>query len=281
MKYEYNYVLLRYVHDIVSGEFVNVGVVLVAPKLRYFGAICTRRYKRISQFFTGLSGKNYREVASNIQSRIEQLAERASDSLDFGAFPKTADRLVREVLPWDDSSFQISPLMGGVSESNQMQDLIEELYERFVDKYERHQERRTRSDDDVWRSFRSALDKRHITAHFRSSLIRASHYEFEFKHSFRNGRLHVCQPISFDLAESHEIVEKAIQWYGRIQQLQDGGEQFKAYLLLGQPGYPDLRAAFQNAKEILSEVSVEKELIGEDQAEEFSQHLGGEIARHQ
>jgi Protein of unknown function (DUF3037) len=40
------YTVLRYVHDIATGEFVNVGVVVYAPKVRYLQAemrfICGR-----------------------------------------------------------------------------------------------------------------------------------------------------------------------------------------------------------------------------------------------
>jgi hypothetical protein len=39
MKLAYTYPLLRYVHDVASGEFANVGVVLFSPNARYAGAL--------------------------------------------------------------------------------------------------------------------------------------------------------------------------------------------------------------------------------------------------
>jgi hypothetical protein len=38
-QYSYTYTVLRYVHDVTSGEFVNVGVALHAPQARYLGAL--------------------------------------------------------------------------------------------------------------------------------------------------------------------------------------------------------------------------------------------------
>lgn len=44
MKTAYTYTVLRYVHDTTTGEFVNVGVALYAPELRYASALCRTTY---------------------------------------------------------------------------------------------------------------------------------------------------------------------------------------------------------------------------------------------
>jgi hypothetical protein len=38
MKATYSFVVLQYAHDVVSGEFVNVGVAVYAPEAKYIGA---------------------------------------------------------------------------------------------------------------------------------------------------------------------------------------------------------------------------------------------------
>ena len=48
-QHSYTYAVLRYVHDVTSGEFVNVGVALYAPQARYLGALCRTIYGRLSQ----------------------------------------------------------------------------------------------------------------------------------------------------------------------------------------------------------------------------------------
>jgi len=42
MKPQYSFTIVRYVHDVVGGEFVNVGVVLYAPDQDYVDAMCTK-----------------------------------------------------------------------------------------------------------------------------------------------------------------------------------------------------------------------------------------------
>ena len=61
MKTKFNYVVLRYVHDVISGEFVNFGIVMVAPDVFFAKAICTPKYL-ISRFFQGVFGKHFNDV---------------------------------------------------------------------------------------------------------------------------------------------------------------------------------------------------------------------------
>lgn len=276
MKTEFSYVVLRYVHDVVSGEFANVGVIVVAPRIRFARALCTQRYQRISQFFPGASGKHVREVSSYIQERIDEIADEIAGKQLVG-FPRDADEFAGQVLPKDDSSFQTSGLQGGVAEGGQMEQTVEDLFERFVEKYEKIQERKTRTDNDVWRPFKRALDSKRLSAQLAPYVVRSPHCEFEFQKTFRNGRLHVCAPISFDLASESEISDKALLWFGRIQQLSESKEKFKSYFLLGKPCNASLVSAFQNAQAILQDVDTEKAVYTEEAVDEFAAKVAEEL----
>src|SRR5260370_9200482 len=247
MKTEFSYVILRYVHDVVSGEFANVGIVLVAPKTRFAGAVCTQRYQRVSQFFQGASGKHVRDVNSYIQRRIDEISERLSANSVLSSFPRDASEFAQQVLPKDDSSFQTSELRGGLADASGIEKVLEELFDRFVERYERTLERRTRTDDEVWRPFKRALDTKRLSSHLKPYFLKAPHCEFGFTRGFKNGRLHVCQPISFDLASEEQISEKALLWFGRVEQLHESSEEFKAYFLLGKPSATSLASAFRDA----------------------------------
>ena len=56
---KYSYTVLRYVHDTMTGEFVNVGVALHAPEAGYLSAICRTTYRRVSAAFPGLKGEHF------------------------------------------------------------------------------------------------------------------------------------------------------------------------------------------------------------------------------
>lgn len=280
MKTKINYVVLRYVHDVVSGEFVNFGIVLIAPDVFFAKAICTPKYQRISKFFQGVSGKHFRDVSTYIQTKMDQVVGNFATQISPSNFPATAQELIGEVLPKDDSSFQVSELKGGVAERERLEELARDLYERFVEKYDRVQQTKAKTEEDVWRSFRSALDRSGLTSVFAPHVIQSPHCDFEFKKVFRNGRLHVCQPISFDLSSEDQISEKALLWFGRMAQLKEGREEFKAYFLLGKPSEPDLQRSYENATEILDDVSADHQLFEESNAEEFAGTVQRELQQH-
>jgi hypothetical protein len=47
MKTAYSYSVLRYMHDAVTQEFINIGVAVYSPEGKFFDAICTTSYRRI------------------------------------------------------------------------------------------------------------------------------------------------------------------------------------------------------------------------------------------
>ena len=54
---KYDYIILKYCHDSITGEFVNVGVVLLSED-RYLGALFSSRYTRIKQLFSVVEKEN-------------------------------------------------------------------------------------------------------------------------------------------------------------------------------------------------------------------------------
>lgn len=58
-KFACQYALLRFRPFVETGEFANVGIVLMAPEARFFGFRLLKRYGRITQFFHQLDRKVY------------------------------------------------------------------------------------------------------------------------------------------------------------------------------------------------------------------------------
>ncbi len=64
-KHPYTYSVLRYVHDISRGEFVNVGVVLTSSPIRFAGAILRADSKRVSKVFPGVDGVHFHHAGND------------------------------------------------------------------------------------------------------------------------------------------------------------------------------------------------------------------------
>jgi hypothetical protein len=271
MRTLYTFSILRYIHDVATEEFVNIGVALYAPEVRFLGVACMSTYSRLSNFFGGIEGEHFKRMMRHISAGIEELAERLRTELPFEKLPADIRGWVDQVLPPDDSSLQFSPARGGITEDPQA--TLEELYERFVERYSRRIQPPSRSDEEVLKVFRDELAQRRVLARLRPKKIASSDYEHEFPLAWKNEIWHTSEALSFDLASSGHVLEKANQWLGRALNLSESQEQFKLYLLLGKPRQERLMPSFVKAQNILHKMFCAHEFIREDAAAGFAAYV--------
>jgi hypothetical protein len=132
MKAAYSYSVLRYIHDPVTQEFINIGVAVYSPEARFFDAICTTSYGRISNVFERIDGNRFRELARHIQHQIARMGGEYEMALPFE--PAVAvEHLLAKVLPADDSAIQFSK--PGVGFSSDLDRTLKELFQRHVERY--------------------------------------------------------------------------------------------------------------------------------------------------
>src|SRR5262249_11710004 len=107
----YTYTVLRYVHDIATSEFVNVGVVLHAPKRAYLRAKTRSTFGRLARVFPDLDGNAFKRTMSFVENSIARAGDRLNDL--FPESGETAVEFATRTLAKDDSSLQWSPLGSG------------------------------------------------------------------------------------------------------------------------------------------------------------------------
>lgn len=278
MKTAYSFVILRYMHDIMTGEFVNVGIALYAPEVRYIGGRCNTRYGRVSGMFHEVDGDSFRSLIRYIEGRLEKLGNQYRTELPFSKAPADILEIVRGILPPDDSSLQWSEAGGGLTEDPAK--TLEDIFKRFVMRYDTRLQQQTRDDNDIWRVFKKELEATKALSHLAPKRIVSNNYEYEFQHSWKNQNWHVYEPVSFDLLEPERIVDKAHRWVGRITSLRDSSDKFKLHMLLGEPSLDKHRSVFTKAENILNKIPGDKEFIREHNAKEFSEALATEILAH-
>lgn len=278
MKTTFTYTVLRYVHDIATGEFVNMGVALYAPEAKYISAICSPRYGRLSKMFLDVNGDHLRSVMRYIQARFEEHATKFNAELPLAGKPKSILEIAHGILPPDDSSLQWSEPNGGLTENPAA--TLDQLYARLVEKYEQREKLPSRQDDDVWKIFRKEFETKQVLARMQPKRIIAKDYDHEFEHAWRNGTWNLYQPISMDLLDADSILDKANRWLGRATNLKDSNDQFHLWMLLGEPRIEKLRPAYAKAMNILNKMPVKKDFISEGEAGKFSLGLAEEMAKH-
>ncbi len=278
MKTTFTFTVLRYVHDVGTGEFVNMGVALYAPEAKYVSALCNPRYGRLSRVFLDVNGDQVRSLMRFIQSRFEEFGLKLTTELPLEERPRSVMDIAAGILPPDDSSLQWSEPGGGITEDPAA--TLEQLYTRLVEKYEQRPQLPSRDDDDVWRVYRKELEEKQVLARLQPKRIVAKDYDREFQHAWKNNVWHLYEPVSFDLQDADNLLDKANRWLGRATNLKEASEPFELHILLGEPRLEKLRQPFTKALNILNKMPVRKQFVRESEAGPFSQALALEIQSH-
>ncbi|MGD0253184.1 MAG: DUF3037 domain-containing protein [Verrucomicrobiota bacterium] len=276
MKTTYSNITLRYVHDVVTGEFANIGVVLYAPEQRFLEARFTTSYERLNAVFLKIDHLHYRALMRYMANRFDEIAADIRDGLHVP--PVTAlNEIVRQVLPPDDSSLQWSEQGGGFTDD--LAKTLDELYKRFVERYVAGAEQVSRSDEEIAKPFKVKLGRK--AEKLAEKTIETKDYQYDFRFAWKNNIWHLYEPVSFDLVDPGSIREKANKWLGRGVALHDAKENFKIHFLLGEPRQDETKKAFENAIHLLSKIPGQKELVRENEMERFAEHVAEEIGSHE
>jgi hypothetical protein len=278
-KTAYTYTVLRYVHDIATGEFLNVGVALLAPERHYVSALCRTTYGRLREVFPSLDGESFRAAMRHVTHEFERFQKELAEELPLKQTSNGIMGYAHAVLGADDSSLQWSPMGSGLSNDPWL--TLEQLYERFVMANEPRSPAHRRHDEDVWKRFSLELQQRQVLRHFAKKTIAVDDDQIEFKHAWKNGVWHCLAPVSFDLASADSIREKAHKWLGQLTSVSKASEDFKLYFLVGEPSLAELRPAFESAISILGKSTVEQEVVPESDAGALSERLAAEVLAHE
>lgn len=277
-KATYSYTILRYVHDIVTGEFVNIGVVLYVPQT---GTVCFKirgTIGRLKGIFPDIDRSSFIGSVHAARRALQKIAK-CEHSIDLFNDGADAAKIARKAIPLDDSSLQWSPISGGISDEPSK--ALERLYERFVSRYDNHYRHR-RTDDDVWRPVRQKLEELSLADRLQDKAINGGLDDIHFKHAWKNGQWHVYEPLSFDLVDADGIKGKAREWLGHLSAVLAGGqaEQFKAHFVVGKPSNPALESAYRTAITILQAAPNNPEIYEETQVEDLVSKIEDEVRSH-
>jgi len=275
--HSYEFSILRYVHDTLTGEFVNVGVVIYCEKEKWISAQCRNTYARVSAIFPNLNSSHFRKMMKFVQSEFCRTNQSLSTELQFSEI-KSLQTLLHKVLPRDDSSLQWSPVAAGLS--TDLQSELSSLFERYVSHYDATSVRDRRTEQDIWKDFKKTLESFNLSEEFQPKRISVKDDEIEFQHSWKNGIWHCIEPISFDLSDVDYFKDKAHRWLGQLSSIQDSTDEFKVYLLVSPPADHELQPAFNKALSILSKIPVASEIFLEQEAPKLAAEIQKKMETH-
>jgi Protein of unknown function (DUF3037) len=124
-------VVLRYMHDPFTREFVNVGVLMSAPEARFIAFERLANLDRVKGMFPGADSEALRYSLNFLAARTAELCAKPSEPA--GNDLVSADAIAKSILPQDDSALQWSPSGGGVTDDPRK--TLDEVYDLLVGRY--------------------------------------------------------------------------------------------------------------------------------------------------
>ena len=277
-RHPYSFVVLRYVHDIVTGEFVNVGLILLVPDERILKWRTRKTIGRIKSVFPDLDREAFVTAMRNVERGMRSSAKQLPKEGLFGDGKGLAS-YAKSVVPSDDSSLQWSPVSSGLTSDPSK--TFERLFERFVGRYDVVVKAR-KTDEDIWRPVRTLLTERKLDVSLERKVISGKTDSIEFKHAWKNGRWHAYEPVSLDLADAEGIKDKARRWRGHLAAVADDAkEPLKLHFIIGAPENRQLMPAYKSAVEILRGSPFEPEIFEESQVASLVDEIEDEVRSHQ
>jgi hypothetical protein len=278
---KYEFQILRYYHDVVTNEFLNVGIVFFVPEENYISSKTIENANRISAIFHGVDS---RFVLKSIHGISNWLNEKAPELLS--SFEKTnystLSSLTKKVLPPNDSSIKFSETISGVTANPER--TFEDLYDRFIKRYESHHESKSRNDQDAWSEYKQYFEYYKINDKIQKPdiKIKTKSDEFEFDHAWKNGVWNLFKPVSFDLSDEINIKEKIYKFAGMTEELLTSESKFNLNYLALSPKLESDHNLTQLINQKLNRHSkkINVKIIFENEASNFVKQLTEEINTH-
>ena len=265
-KQAYSYTVLRYIHDVVSGEALNVGVVMHAPAASFLKVRTRKTIGRLKHAFPDLDRGAFSDAMQAVDRGLLTVAKQASKTSLFDARIDARSHALK-VLRDDDSALQWSPTGTGLTVDPAR--TFERLYERYVARYDSEPIKR-RSDADVWQPIGDKLIERGINVPFEPRTVAGTQDQIVFEKAWMNGGWHACEPVSLDMASAERIMSKARRWRGHLAAVADGtSERIDLHFVLGRPQNGALMGAYETAKAILANAPFATEVVDENGIDAF------------
>jgi hypothetical protein len=277
MKKPYSYAVMKYVHDPVADETLNVGVLVYSVESRFVEAKFEYNFERYSQTFANFDSQRYRQVLRDFETAIEDLREQLAAGDLFSQLPSDAAAVAAKVWPDTYLSFRSGPPLRGIT--NNLIGVVAELFNRFVESQYASSRQVRRSDEEVWSTYRRRLLGTVVPRALKEKTFSTEELSVTFPYCVKNERWHILHPISFDYARSGSIADTAAKWLGETTVLADNEEMrsAKLYLLLGAPTEKRYQEAYVRAKRILEKIPIPHSVYEEHQVNEFAADISEHV----
>lgn len=261
----YSFSVLRYRHDPIACEQINVGILISFEEGSEVVFEAAKNLHRVKSAFPGMDINLLRKSLKELKDYCGNILNR--NKSDFFLGKQDMNSIIQNLTGIDDGAFTWSDV--GFGNCSNISKCKDRLFYRYVGMYEIESVHR-RDEGQIWKPFRDLLAERELEGKLVSKFISSETVNLEFKHAYKNGIWHCFQPISFDLVREDSMQDKAAKWVGNLYGLKSAEEELKIYFIVGKPSESTHANAFKRAIDLLKCVPSKNEIWLEDNMVELA-----------
>lgn len=217
------YAIVRFSPFIETGEFANIGIVIISPQNRFFGFnLATKRYGRITQFFDEINAGIYKNTVYNLKKELERVSRNLKDQgfdkrLSYNDIDYSTN-LFNELTRTRETIIRFSEIRTVLT--NNPNDTLKELFNYYV---ERNFVTKKYKETLLESGVRQLLFKAHIGDHFLRDTIGDDAYKvsFPFVKQGINELKKIIKPLHLAHDDSTKISNHGAAWIYKIKKLKE------------------------------------------------------------
>lgn len=257
------YSIIRFMPHIETGEFANIGVILVAPRLGLLDfRVETRRHARVTNFFDTLDSQIFRSAVASLIQELERVRKMlpkpnaVQARMDFGKDDPSA-QLFAEITRQREGiiNFSAERLVLSDDPSRSLDDLFGYYVERnFVTPRYRETVLEERMKD--WLN-EIHMGNKFVRRQFDDGIYKAS---FPFVQTDQAGEpLKIIKPFFLGQQEPTSIIDHGVKWRTSVSRLRRAGllPDRVLFAVEGPTAGPAHMAAFQETIDALDEARID------------------------
>lgn len=210
----FRYAIIRYRPFAETGEFANIGIVVLDTSQGELGfELAPRRFARVRQFFDVEAHDAYGAAIDLLRLELG----RVSDYLP--SLGLSGGKLFDEFLRRREGSVQYSEARP-LSSAGSLEDVVRKLYGRYI---QRDFVNERTPEDVLTRGIRMAF-KREGIRHFRSMQIEDELVRVKFPFAYKGNTLFAIKPLAFGQKSPMNVLDYGAHWRKRFSYLLDRGK---------------------------------------------------------
>ncbi|GAA0422190.1 DUF3037 domain-containing protein [Cocleimonas flava] len=213
------YAIVRFTPFIETGEFANIGIVLISPKLRFFGFnLASKRYGRITQFFKEINTSVYKNTINNLKDELERVSfslesnPLANNDIDYPI------NLFHELTRNRETIIKFSKIRTVLTDNPEKE--LKKLFEYYV---ERNFITKKYEEELLENKVRQLLNEAELGDYFKNERIgdETYHVPFPFVRHSNNNPQKIIKPLHLAHDDSTKIFNHGAAWIYKINKLKE------------------------------------------------------------